>query len=237
MPTHDYEQVPLGYYDLVYKRRKGLQSKWHHQKFNFVRNKMGNNFIHLDFACSSGTFINSLNQNNLSVGVDISKKQIIYAKRNYQTKNHQFKIAKLPLPFKRSTFDTVTILELIEHCSNKENQNILDEIYRVMKPGGKLIITTPNYFSIWPLLEKIISFFGPINYNFQHINYFNKRKLYKFLSKKPFDEINIETFIYFAPFTAILSWKLSNTIEKLERFFFNKMPFGFLLCATFIKKK
>ena len=117
------------------------------------------------------------------------------------------------------------------------NLYIFDEIYRVMKPGGKLIITTPNYFSIWPLLEKIINFFGPIDYNFQHINYFNKRKLYKFLSKKPFDEINIETFIYFAPFTAILSWKLSNTIEKLERFFFNKMPFGFLLCATFIKKK
>ena len=54
------DQVPVGYYDLIYNRKKGLQSKWHHQKFNFVRNKMGNNFTHLDYACSSGTFINSL---------------------------------------------------------------------------------------------------------------------------------------------------------------------------------
>ena len=105
-----------------------------------------------------------------------------------------------------------------------------------MKPGGTLIITTPNYFSIWPLLEKLISLFGPINYNFQHINYFNKRKLYKFLSQKPFEEINIETFIYFAPFAAVFNWRLSNFLEKLEKFFF-KIPFGFSLCATFIKKK
>ncbi len=139
------------------------------------------------------------------------------------------------MPYKNSTFDIITVLELIEHCSEKENSFIFNELYRVLKPGGKIIITTPNYSSFWPLLEKLVSLFGSVNYEHQHINLFNKKKLYNFLSKKEFNQIYIETFIYFAPFFAALNWKLSNFIEKIEKFI--KTPFGFLLCATFVKKK
>jgi len=233
---YEVDKVPIGYYDKVYNRRAGVQSKWHHIKFDFVKKKMENHFVHLDYACASGTFIHTLDQKNLSIGVDISRKQINYAKKNYQTKNHNFTVSKFPLPYKKSTFDIITILELIEHCNKKQNDKIFNEVYRVLKPGGKLIITTPNYFSFWPLLEKIVNSIGQIDYNEQHINFFNKKKLYDFLSKKKFDQINIETFIYFSPFLAILSWKLSSFIAKLEQLF-SKTPFGFLLCATFIKKK
>ena len=101
-----------------------------------------------------------------------------------------------------------------------------------------LIISSHNFEETpsIPELEKIVNSIGQIDYNEQHINFFNKKKLYDFLSKKKFDQINIETFIYFSPFLAILSWKLSSFIAKLEQLF-SKTPFGFLLCATFIKKK
>jgi hypothetical protein len=26
----DYDSIPAGYYDLVFRRRRGMQSKWHH---------------------------------------------------------------------------------------------------------------------------------------------------------------------------------------------------------------
>lgn len=50
-------------------------------------------------------------------------------------------------PFEDNTFDTVTMLEVIEHLGNIEAP--LAEIFRVLKPGGKCIITSPNPSSFW----------------------------------------------------------------------------------------
>ena len=41
-----------------------------------------------------------------------------------------------------NSFDTVISFQVIEHV--KEDQKFLEEIHRVLKPGGKAIITTPN---------------------------------------------------------------------------------------------
>ena len=99
-----------------------------------------------------------------------------------------------------------------------------------------LIITTPNYSSFWPQLEKIISFIGSIDYTRQHINAFNKKKLNNFLKLNNFIKVENITFIYLAPFFASINWKLAKYIEKIENNFF-KTNFGFLLCGVFKKKK
>lgn len=41
-----------------------------------------------------------------------------------------------------NTFDTIVSFQVIEHI--KDDKTFLEEIYRVLKPGGKAIITTPN---------------------------------------------------------------------------------------------
>lgn len=54
------------------------------------------------------------------------------------------------LPFDAASFDVVTMLAVLEHIEHE--QAILKEIYRVLKPGGKLVLTVP---SVWaqPVLE------------------------------------------------------------------------------------
>ncbi|BAU11722.1 type 11 methyltransferase [Leptolyngbya sp. NIES-3755] len=54
------------------------------------------------------------------------------------------------LPFADASFDVVTMLAVLEHIEHE--QAILQEIHRVLKPGGKLVLTVP---SIWaqPVLE------------------------------------------------------------------------------------
>jgi ubiquinone/menaquinone biosynthesis C-methylase UbiE len=54
------------------------------------------------------------------------------------------------LPFADASFDVVTMLAVLEHIQNE--QEILSEIYRVLVPNGRLILTVP---SIWaqPVLE------------------------------------------------------------------------------------
>ena len=47
-----------------------------------------------------------------------------------------------PLPFEDTSFDTVVSFQVIEHI--KDDLTYLKEIYRVLKPGGKAFISTPN---------------------------------------------------------------------------------------------
>ena len=54
------------------------------------------------------------------------------------------------LPFPNNSFDVVTMLAVLEHI--EQDQAILQEIHRVLVPGGKLVLTVP---SVWaqPVLE------------------------------------------------------------------------------------
>lgn len=47
-----------------------------------------------------------------------------------------------PFPFEDDSFDTIVTFQVIEHVKNDEG--FIKEIYRVLKPGGKALITTPN---------------------------------------------------------------------------------------------
>ncbi|MBF0537370.1 MAG: class I SAM-dependent methyltransferase [Nitrospirae bacterium] len=50
------------------------------------------------------------------------------------------------LQYDDRTFDLVCIMEVLEHIQSPVKA--VDEIYRVLKPGGKLILTTPFAFGI-----------------------------------------------------------------------------------------
>ena len=57
--------------------------------------------------------------------------------------NVEFKEAKVPpLPFADASFDYVVSFQVIEHI--KRDREFVREVYRVLKPGGKFIVSTPN---------------------------------------------------------------------------------------------
>ncbi len=47
-----------------------------------------------------------------------------------------------PLPFEDNCFDAVVSFQVIEHI--EEDEALVKEIHRVLKPGGVLVLTTPN---------------------------------------------------------------------------------------------
>lgn len=64
----------------------------------------------------------------------------------------------LRLPFKAQTFDAALATEVLEHL---DDQRALHELFRVLKPGGIVLISVPN--SQYPFL------WDPLNYTLEHL--------------------------------------------------------------------
>tara|TARA_B100001250_G_scaffold412676_1_gene444541 strand:- start:3635 stop:4363 length:729 start_codon:yes stop_codon:yes gene_type:complete len=216
--SYDYNTIPIGFYDQIFSRKSGIRSAWHYIKFSFLKSKISKNNYHLDIGCGPGTFIGFL-QTKKSVGVDISKKQIDYANKLYKKKNKKFiKMKKNNIPFKKNSFDSISMIELIEHLPKGEILKLINESHTKMKPGGKLYITTPNYRSIWPLLELIVNLSSEVSYEDQHITKLNKKKLLDLIDLKKFKVTNISTYIFLSPFLAFFSFRLAISFLKIDNF-------------------
>lgn len=63
--------------------------------------------------------------------------------------------AEAPLPFPDATFDLVWVVEVLEHVRNVEQ--LVAELRRVVRPGGRMILTTPNS-AFW--LYRVFHVFG-----------------------------------------------------------------------------
>ncbi len=50
-----------------------------------------------------------------------------------------------PLPYGDASFDIINMMEVIEHIPAELGSRTLGELSRVLRPGGVLLISTPNY--------------------------------------------------------------------------------------------
>jgi SAM-dependent methyltransferase len=68
------------------------------------------------------------------------------------------------IPIESNTVDIVFSTQVIEHVS--EPKQMLKECYRVLKPGGFLVMTGPFY---WPLHEEPFDFYRFTKYGFEYL--------------------------------------------------------------------
>jgi SAM-dependent methyltransferase len=81
-------------------------------------------------------------------GIDISTEAIQHA-RQLQLPNCTFQSYDgHGLPYDDNAFDLVLMIEVIEHVVDKKR--MLEEVNRVLRPSGRLLLTTPNP-DCWPL--------------------------------------------------------------------------------------
>jgi len=101
----------------------------------------------LDLGCGNGRFSEIVGNKADYYGVDVSEKLIKIAKEKYL--DGKFTVSEsLILPFENNFFDKVFCLAVLHHIPSKKfRKDFLREIKRVLKPGGKLILT------VWDLNE------------------------------------------------------------------------------------
>jgi 2-polyprenyl-3-methyl-5-hydroxy-6-metoxy-1,4-benzoquinol methylase len=210
----DYDTIPPGYYDLVFRRRRGMQSKWHHLKFARVAGEIAGRRRLLDIGCGPGTFIGCFDEpGRTSVGVDISSPQVAYARLEYGSDTREFR-EDFPAD---GGFDAATIVEVIEHLERQDVDRLLEAGIERLAPGGKLVVTTPNYGSAWPVVESLVNRLGDVSYSFQHINKFTRTDLAALLARHGLDDVRVETTMLVAPFAAPLGWELADRLVALEQ--------------------
>ena len=98
----------------------------------------------LDLGCGSGYGSRLLSEScPFVVGVDRSPEAIHFARTQYGGPGIRHSRADVrDLPFADRTFDSVVCFELIEHV--EEHRRVLSEARRMLRPGGILLISTPN---------------------------------------------------------------------------------------------
>jgi 2-polyprenyl-3-methyl-5-hydroxy-6-metoxy-1,4-benzoquinol methylase len=99
----------------------------------------------LDVGCGSGDFLFRMHQQGWKVaGVDFDDKAIVNAKTKYGFDLLHNDLAGAHFP--DNSFDAITMNHVIEHVPDPTA--LLSEILRVLKPGGRLVATTPNIQSL-----------------------------------------------------------------------------------------
>lgn len=155
----------------------------------------------LDLGCGTGAFLNELPQGFLGYGLDASDAALSHAA-----------IRGIPrlvagdgekLPFQNESFDAVVALDTLEHI--RQHDDCAREIYRVLKPGGVLVMNVPAYRWLW----------GPHDVALHHFRRYVRRDVRALLAGPGF-QVQALSYSVFLLFPAVLALRLLDKIKRGE---------------------
>jgi len=188
------------------------------------------NLLTLDIGCNGGIWsIYCLSIGNKIVGIDIDTDAIQRAENiaeiyGFNKEMYEFKKTDIRNLTYSKNFSQILCFEVIEHIKN--DKEVLKKIYKLLKPGGKLLISSPN--KKCPLVQKSkiskTEDSGHVREGYTIDELKNK------LEDIGFDVIysNSEGG-YFTQKTLIMSRKISDIMNNQVITFFSKLMLSFFL--------
>lgn len=147
----------------------------------------------LDIGCGSYPYF--LLSINFKEKFGIDKNSIKYINGRVNIKKYKIRRDK-KLPYNSNFFDIITLLAIIEHIDGEQAKKLLRETYRTLKPGGKIILTTPrDKANVILMLMSKLFLVSPEEIN-EHKQLYNSKILRAQLEYAGFkkDAIKIKTF-------------------------------------------
>lgn len=110
----------------------------------------------LDLGCAHGRLIKLFEQTTIDYhGLDLSRKLIESARQ--KNPEFAFKVGDArQLPYQNKLFDSVWLIALLHHLPDSAVLKVLKEAARVVKPGGRIVITVwhPDKINFWRKLGR-----------------------------------------------------------------------------------
>jgi glycosyltransferase involved in cell wall biosynthesis len=157
-----------------------LQRYWQRNRHKHVTELIAGEGPVLDVGCGSSRIISALPSG--SVAMDILLRKLRYARKFGRPVVHA---SGFQLPVRDESFSCVLCSQVIEHVP-KESP-ILDELCRALKPGGRLVLGTPDYANWqWVWMEKAYGLAAPGGYADEHISHYTQDELRDIFAKRGF---------------------------------------------------
>jgi dolichol-phosphate mannosyltransferase len=158
------------YDERAFYSRIPLQRWWQRRRHRIVCDWTRRAGKTLDVGCGSSVILQSIND---VVGLDILHNKLRYMRR-YDVPLLRASIFALPV--RDESFDCVVCSQVIEHVPYDEV--IFAELRRVLRPGGLLILGTPDYATIgWRTIEPLYGLLAPGGYKDEHITHYTRAGL------------------------------------------------------------
>jgi len=181
----------------------------------------------LDVGCGTGNLSLKLARLGCSItGIDISEKMLTFAREKAQKEQHPAEFMSMDasdLEFPEEAFDAVVSMAALEFM--QDQQKTLDEMFRVLKKGGKLLVGTINRESDWG--ELYLRLAEKKDTVFRHAKL---RTLEELTTFKPYDFVSAEECLFVPP-----DAEIGELCEDGEKKRYRKGRGGFL-CALWKKR-
>jgi 2-polyprenyl-3-methyl-5-hydroxy-6-metoxy-1,4-benzoquinol methylase len=214
------ENMKLKIYRIFYK--KGFSIKkliFSPLKFIVRSTRIRENGNFLDIGCGDGKFLRLMREFGMSCyGIEPNNPKKI-AEDRLKILNCELKDAK----FKSNFFDVITLNHVFEHVNSPSL--ILEEIYRILKPGGHVIIATPN---IGSLTAKLFGKYWLQLDTPRHLFLYSEKTMRDYAEKEGFKVDKIRYNSTPMQFSGSLSYLLGG------KFQLNKIVLALFLPATYI---
>ena len=103
----------------------------------------------------------------------------------------------------------------MEFLSLEEGELLLKKLYSILKPGGRLLITTPNFKISMKVIEAVLNSIGDLDYSKEYKSRYKLRQLLKLAQKSDFQLVTSKKYMTIGVFLGIFSNKLAINLNRL----------------------
>jgi dolichol-phosphate mannosyltransferase len=166
----------------AFDSRHFLQRWWQRKRHEIILGFHRPGARTLDIGCGSSRILESVPG---MTGLDVSLQKLRFMRRRGCP---VLEGSVYALPFPDAAFDEVIFSQVIEHIPPKPQ--IMGEIRRVLRPGGRLIIGTPDYDRLfWVVLERFYDALRPEAYAHEHISHYTLGSMRRLLAENGFEHL------------------------------------------------
>jgi 2-polyprenyl-3-methyl-5-hydroxy-6-metoxy-1,4-benzoquinol methylase len=131
----------------------------------------------LDFGCGRGDLIGHLLKKTEACGIDQSAESVAMVNHRFQ---HHPRFRGAFVEASMPPVDTVFALEVVEHMDDVALGDLLANVQRLLKPGGHLVVTTPNNENL-SAAKRICPDCGCVFHQMQHVRSWTSSTLEAYL--------------------------------------------------------